>query len=222
MAISYPLCLRLNTESDTGRNLRLTDRQPGPGQGSGGSYFTDPRKLVRAMRWDRYEIPNVQAFAELVERYRPEWFGTFTFDPKRFPNLSYSAAWRFFRHWCNQQRRVSKLQPQYLAVVAPQKWTGMPHVHAVLVNCGDASYVSASERWQALYGHAQVDRYRRDLNGRFYLGLNYVLTQRGHTELDCSRGLKHFDRGTAGPEAVCCTRPSDLPARAAVGAAGCP
>ena len=163
------------------------------------SFWTSDGQWIgnRQTTADRYERPDVQGIAELVESLRPEWIGTLTYDPKRSPHLSYDAAWRNLRRWCNQERRIIGRQLQWFGVVAPQQ-SGRPHHHVVFVNYGSASYVNASKRWQKRYGYAQLDRYKRERGGQLYLGLNYVLTQRGHTELNCSRGLHKFDRREPG------------------------
>jgi len=144
--------------------------------------YADAKKLLEA--WGSW----VSGLADW------QWFATLTLRPpgeaeqkqgytKRGWKYANNACDAFFRH----------LQPAlgslvWFRAMELQKWTGVPHIHALVGGLDDTRYAEVASWYWQKYGFCRVLEYEPTLGAGFYL-CKYVTKELG--DIRFSESLKH-------------------------------
>lgn len=99
----------------------------------------DEENLERSVRRSQKQL------ADIIECNDFDWFGTFTFDPKKIDRHDQNAVKAAMTQWLNIQRRKS---PDMLYILVPERHKdGAIHFHALMGNYNGKMAQSGS-KWQ--------------------------------------------------------------------------
>lgn len=90
-------------------------------------------------------------YAEFLSEFPWETFVTFTFDPRRAPNVSERSVSREVFRWCGDVSRWSR-RPVRWAYAVEGGGGGSLHAHALIIDARDAALEAGRTAWEARSG----------------------------------------------------------------------
>lgn len=111
----------------------------------------------------------------LSETWEWEWFVTLTFRDDRVGRGKANAFWR---RWVSGMEKSSQKAPGFVRVTEYQRYRGIPHYHALMLNVDGLRRLTWLDRWVGLAGWARVLPYDRR-NGASYYISKYISKDMG-------------------------------------------
>lgn len=123
----------------------------------------DPRDILRRVEERQRPLSLPARAGEEFGRWLSlvpwQWWVTLTFDPKKHrAPLGERGALEAWAWWLKVVRKRLGHRTEFVLVTERHR-SGAVHLHALMVGCGDLSYVEASKFWQRHKGYSDIQGY---------------------------------------------------------------
>lgn len=123
-----------------------------------------------------------------------EWFVSLTFRDDHVGTGRANVLWRM---WHKQLVKETGKDVQYVRVTEFQRYRGIPHYHALILNVKHVRRLTWKDRWDTLAGYARILRFDPKKGAAYYL-CKYIVKDMG--EVVFSDDIQDYTRFSNRPE----------------------